>query len=231
MPVQNSSDNLTPYCAQIYDENIAKTLPYYKSFHQEIINFIKAIPLEPKIWLDTGCGTGEFVKKAMCVFPHTIFFLADPACDMMAHAQNNLCSSEKIHFLECCTSEDLIWNYPNKPDIITAIQCHHYLDMPGRFKATQTCFRILKEQGVYITFENIRPFTEKGTEIVKNYVSNFQFSKGKTKSEVNTYISRFDSKHFPITIEEHLKMLRTIGFSTVEMLWYSYMQAGLYCIK
>jgi tRNA (cmo5U34)-methyltransferase len=38
-------------------------------------------------------------------------------------------------------------------------------------------------------------------------------------------------EYFPITVEEHLDLLRNCGFGAVEMFWYSYMQAGFYCIK
>jgi tRNA (cmo5U34)-methyltransferase len=36
---------------------------------------------------------------------------------------------------------------------------------------------------------------------------------------------------FPITVEEHLSLLKKMGFNAVELLWYSYMQAGFYCVK
>jgi tRNA (cmo5U34)-methyltransferase len=45
------------------------------------------------------------------------------------------------------------------------------------------------------------------------------------------HFERFDSEYFPITIEEHLKLLRACGFKTVGLFWYSYMQAGFYGIK
>jgi tRNA (cmo5U34)-methyltransferase len=38
-------------------------------------------------------------------------------------------------------------------------------------------------------------------------------------------------EYFPITIEEHLSLLREIGFEVIELLWFSYMQAGFYCQK
>ncbi|MGD0231966.1 MAG: hypothetical protein ABSC19_16690 [Syntrophorhabdales bacterium] len=43
--------------------------------------------------------------------------------------------------------------------------------------------------------------------------------------------SRFGKSYFPITIAEHLELLRATGFSTVEIFWLSHMQAGFYAIK
>jgi tRNA (cmo5U34)-methyltransferase len=90
---------------------------------------------------------------------------------------------------------------------------------------------LLKNKGLYITFENIRPSSKKGIENAKKYWSAFQFSKGKGTETVKDHMKRFDSEYFPITIEDHLTLLKTCGFQTVELFWYSYMQAGFYCIK
>ena len=118
-----------------------------------------------------------------------------------------------------------------QPDVITAIQCHHYLSREGRAKATGVCYNLLKEGGVYVTFENIRPLTEEGIIIGKRYWGNFQLTYGRTEEEIKEHLERFDTEYFPITVEEHLKLLRETGFRTVELFWYSYMQAGFYCIK
>ena len=50
----------------------------------------------------------------------------------------------------------------DSPDVITAIQSHHYHSMGWRRKATETSFSLLRPGGIFITFENIRPFTAKG---------------------------------------------------------------------
>jgi tRNA (cmo5U34)-methyltransferase len=63
------------------------------------------------------------------------------------------------------------------------------------------------------------------------YWKHFQLSQGRDKETVEKHLQRFDVDYFPITVEEHLSLLRKTGFSTVEMLWLSYMQAGFYCVK
>jgi tRNA (cmo5U34)-methyltransferase len=89
----------------------------------------------------------------------------------------------------------------------------------------------LKKNGIYVAFENISPFTEKGTEIGKKYWKDFQISKGKSEEEVESHLNRFNVEYFPINVEEHLSLFRSCRFEVVELFWYSYMQAGFYCIK
>jgi tRNA (cmo5U34)-methyltransferase len=228
-PVQNA----TPHLPEDYDARIFSVLPYYSSFHQETINFIKSFPSSPEVWLDTGCGTGSLINKAIEEFPETKFLLLDPSEGMLNQAIKKLLSFPvgKLEFLKASPTQDFSQDLVEKPDVITAIQCHHYLSREDRARATKTCFDLLKDGGVYITFENIRPLTEEGITIGKRYWGKFQLTHGRSEEEINEHLKRFDTEYFPINVEEHLKLLRDTGFRTVELFWYSYMQAGFYCIK
>ena len=137
----------------------------------------------------------------------------------------------RLEFLIASPTQEFSQKLEEKPDVITAIQCHHYLSREDRTKASKVCYDLLSEGGVYITFENTRPLTEEGITIGKRYWRNFQLSSGRSEEEVEKHLERFDTEYFPITVEEHLKLLRETGFRTVELFWYSYMQAGFYCIK
>lgn len=211
-----------------YDQQIRDILPYYDSFHLETINLVKAINSKPDIWLDTGCGTGTFVEKALKHFPGTKFVLADPNAEMLGEAKKKLPASNRVAFLEPICTQDL---YVNGIDVITAIQSHHYLSEEDRARATEVCYGLLNEGGIYVTFENIRPMTEMGIKIGKRNWKSYQLSRGRDLETVENHLKRFDTVFFPITIEEHLLMLRENGFRAVELLWYSYLQAGFYCVK
>ncbi len=145
-----------------YDQEIRSILPYYDSYHSETINLIKATGLKPKTWLDTGCGTGSLVELALKHFPDTQFILADPSAEMLIEAKRKLYGSKKVIFLNPTSTQDLIKEPISRPDIITAIQCHHYLSNEARIKATKVCYDLLVKDGIYVTFENIRPMTKVG---------------------------------------------------------------------
>lgn len=214
-----------------YDEEIRNILPYYDSFHLETINLIKAKNGKPAIWLDTGCGTGTFIERALKHFPDTKFILADPSAEMLESARKKLSRSDRVVFLKPNSTQDLSTEIIGQPDVITAIQSHHYLSKQDRTRVTKLCYDLLNQGGVYVTFENIRPMTEIGSEIGKRNWKSFQLSKGRDLKTVENHIKRFDTMFFPITVEEHLSLLREMGFTAVELLWFSCMQAGFYCIK
>ncbi|HMK54149.1 MAG TPA: class I SAM-dependent methyltransferase [Methanobacteriaceae archaeon] len=226
-------NNTTPHQAADYDGQIVNIIPGYACFHQEIINIVKAMKLKPNTWLDTGCGTGNLVKKAITEFPNTNFILCDPSAEMLRQAQKKLRdhTSGRLLFLKPIPTQDFPPGLCARPDIVTAILSHHYLSPDERKKATMACYNLLKEDGIYITFENIRPNTVEGLEIGMEYWKNFQLEQGRDFETVKSHLERFDREFFPITLEEHLNLLRETGFEVVEILWYSYMQAGFFAKK
>jgi Methylase involved in ubiquinone/menaquinone biosynthesis len=224
-----SSDNSTPHTAETYDAQVRKTLPYYDSFHSETLNLIKATKVAPEAWLDTGCGTGTLAQKAIAQYPETTFVLADPSVQMLQAAKQKLSGYGNVEFIEAPTEN--LTELTTRFDVVTAIQSHHYSTVQGREQATQVCYNLLNQKGIYITFENTRPFTQQGTVIGLENWKNWQIKSGKTQEQAEAHIKRFGAEYHPITVEEHLALLRRTGFSVVELLWYSYLQAGFYCIK
>jgi tRNA (cmo5U34)-methyltransferase len=175
-------------------------------------------------------GTGPLIQKAFAQFPDTKFFLADPSPQMLAVAKQKLVQTQKVTFFEPSPTQKLTLT-TEKFDAITAIQCHHYLSWQEREKATATCYNLLAPNGVYTTFENIRPLTKEGITIGLEKWRQFQLSRGREPKAMESHIQRFGTEYFPITIEDHLKVLREAGFGVVEVLWTAYMKAGFYCLK
>ena len=214
-----------------YDSHITRTIPHYAQMHREIIDLVLSLDRPPRLWLDTGCGTGTLVKLALDQFPDTHFMLADPSETMLGQSRGKLEGQERVSFLRPECSQELNRLVDREPDLITAVQCHHYLSKEERKRAVAACYDMLSADGTYITFENVRPFTERGIEIGMRRWERFQTENGKTGAEAKAHIARFDNEYFPITVEEHLELFRGAGFRTVELFWYSYMQAGFYCLK
>lgn len=226
------NNNKAAHFADEYDQKINITIPHYGDFHKETLSLVKVIKSNPGKWLDTGCGTGTMVLNAVRVFTETGFILADPSKLMLDIAAEKLkgCSNRGIKFLEPVSTQDLDF-HDYSFDVITAIQSHHYLDLETRRKATCNCFRMLKNRGVYITFENTRPLTEMGIKVGLERWRNFQTGEGKPADEADRHMDRFGKEYFPITVFEHVELLKDAGFSTVELFWMSYMQAGFYAVK
>lgn len=220
-------DNKTSQAAAEYDANVHKTIPRYHLFHDEVVDLVRAIVPRPLAWLDTGCGTGTLILKAVDQFEQTKFVAADPSAAMLQFAAEKL-ASQNVTFV-AAGSEELV--YTDNFDVVTAIMAHHYLDREGRRRATRNCYAMLKQGGLYITFETIRPATANGTQIGLERWRSAQIANGKSPDAANKHISRFGSELLPVTLAEHRELLAETGFSTVELFWVSGLQAGFYGIK
>jgi tRNA (cmo5U34)-methyltransferase len=226
-------DNTTPHRSHEYDKNVRETIPFYESFHSETIDLVKSLKPDVKVWLDTGCGTGYIVEKAFPHFPNALFILADPSEAMIIEAKKHLeqIPADNIKFVNQTDSEGLPKNLDLKPEVITAIMCHHYMKPDKRKYATQACFDLLAPEGIYITFEYIYPQSDKTVEISLKRWAKFQRSQGRSAAIVDEHVKRFNTAYFPITVSEHLNLLDKCGFSIAELFWYSHMQAGFFAIK
>lgn len=225
------NDNTTPHKSTEYDFNINKTIPYYKNFHSETIDLIKNYGGNHRTWIDIGGGTGTLIQNAKKIFKDTNFILCDPSEKMIEIAKSKFDNDDKVKFISNCTSQELDKFVTRNVDIITAIQVNHYMDRDARQKATQNFFNLLNEGGIYITFENIKPSSQAGITIGLKRWGEFQLSQGREKEVVENHKTRFNNEYFPITILEHLEVLKAAGFKHYEVFWMSHMQAGFYAIK
>ena len=54
---------------------------------------------------------------------------------------------------------------------------------------------------------------------------------GNSEQDIKMHIDRRGVELFPITVEQHIDLLKRCGFRSVDILWISYLQAGLWAIK
>lgn len=223
-------DNKSSYNSSTYDENITNVLPYYTEFHSQVIDVARTISREKEgriKWLDTGCGTGTLALRVLDELPDTELTLCDPSEGMLEVAREKL-KGRDINY-NIIASDAL--SYENEFDIVTAIQSHHYYDIKTRDIAVKKCYRALKEDGIFMTFENIRMSTEESDAIALNRWGQFLLDHGWTPEGVKAHQARRGVEMFPITIEQHLDLLKNAGFRSVDILWVSYMQAGFWAVK
>lgn len=221
------NENTTPMTAEEYDKKIAGTIPYYKEFHDQAISVVKNMEYGKSRWLDLGCGTGTFINKAARAFPNASFVMADPSAEMLERAKNNNPGLEAGYI----TAGSQAISFDREFHVVTAIQCHHYMQWEERVKATENIYHALRDGGIYITFENVGPESGEIKELELKRWGMYQRTHGKREDEVKAHLDRWGVNYFPITINQHMELMKAAGFQLVQLFWASYMQAGLYGIK
>lgn len=221
------TDNKSAYNSDVYDEKIVNVLPYYREYHGQIMDLVESMGFDDPDWLDTGCGTGTLARRVLEERSDVKFTLCDPSEKMLAEAKEKLAERD-IRFFNISSQE---LTFESEFDIVTAVQCHHYLQPNERRDAVTKCRRALRDNGVFITFENIRMSSDLNDPIALSRWARFLADHGNSPEDVENHIRRRGTEVFPITIEEHLRLLRECGFKTADLLWSSYLQAGFWAIK
>lgn len=221
------NDNITPLAANEYDKKINNTIPYYQEFYNQTLDIVEQCDFGHVKWLDLGCGTGNLEELALQRFPNIHFTLVDPSERMLEQAKEKL-KDNSIQYL-CVDSASI--PFTNCFDVVTAILSHHYMREEERRKATKCVYRALKDGGIYICFENVIPEDEKIKRFELLRWENYQQIHGKTKEEAKAHTARCGVHYFPLTVNQHMELLKEMEFRKIHVFWYSYMQMGIYGIK
>lgn len=91
------NDNKSAYNSSIYDEHITNVLPYYREYHNQALDVVRAMGIELSVWLDTGCGTGTLAMRILETFPEAKLTLCDPSEKMLNIAKSKL-SGNNVQF-------------------------------------------------------------------------------------------------------------------------------------
>lgn len=220
--------NTAPYTADSYDSHILITIPYVQEFYHQTATIIRQYGALNGRLLDLGCGTGMLEKKLREEFPELSIVAADPSAAMLEAAKN-----KRIPDIEYRTGRSQDLSVEEEYDIITAIESHHFFKPQERETVTGRVFRALKNDGIYICFENVIP-DEADDYLKQNELSRwqtFQTDAGKPEEEAELHRARCGVYYFPITVKEHIRLLKEAGFRYVYVFWKSYMQMGILGVK
>ena len=199
----------------------------YWKMRELVPETIKKHDPSPSIWLDTGCGTGGVVRDCLPAFPKTQFVLADPSSDNIQECKRLMNGNERCLYVDRPT--DGLNFGDGSVDAITAILCHHYYPGDGRRKATENCFRMLRKNGIYVTFEHVR--YESGQEDMDKEWRSKMISNGLPEEFADEMLSRRYHEFYPLTEEEFVRHLKDAGFSSVEVIWKTCSDIGLKAVK
>lgn len=213
-------NNKCAFVSSEYDRKIRQTLPYYDEFYQQVIGLVKTFPYSSATWLDIGCGTGKMGSVAFENMELEKFVFCDASDEMINIVKERF----RCPNAEFCVCDVQNLTFEKEFDVVTAIQVHHYLQREERKTA-------LKENGLFICFENVSPFTDTGKTVYLEKWKRYQIKQGKSLEESEQHIKRYEKDYFPITLEEHLRLMKDCGFKVIEILWFSNMQAGFWGMK
>lgn len=220
--------NPSAFCANDYDRQIIQALPFCEEFYNQAVRAVAAVGKTSLSWLDVGCGTGKMAEAAYRQLDISRFVFCDISQEMLQTAKGRFSSFPGAQFILCPAQELAFYE---EFDVATAIQANHYGSRADRQNSVKNCFNALKSGGLFLTFENFAPYSQMGKELYLERWRRFQQENGRSAAQCGAHMDRYGKAYFPITVTEHLELLKECGFRCAELFWASYMQIGLLGIK
>jgi tRNA (cmo5U34)-methyltransferase len=209
------------------ERGMSKRIVGYEDMKMKVSDLIFGNNPDPRIWLDTGCGTGGLIRENLGRFPRTQFILADPSEDNLSVAKEYMHGEQRCLYVQRRTDE---LNFGDCTlDAVTAILCHHYYeDIDEKRKAIENCFRMLRKGGVFITVEHVRHENQDSAD--EEWLAHMR-SQGLPEEFAQEMIDRRDKEYFPLTEGAYVELLKACGFSDVRVFWSTCSDIGIVAVR
>lgn len=208
------------------ERGLSKRIPGYAEIRKLISDTAFDHNPKPRIWLDTGCGTGVLVRDLLSRFGSTQFVLADPSDDNISECKSQMRGEQRCLYVTQPTDK---LNFGESLDVITAVLCHHYYRTKDERKiALANCFRMLKRSGLFFMVEHARfPDQDKKDSEWREFMR----SNAMPDQFIERMIERRGTEYFPLTQEEHIVLLEEVGFKNINVFWLSCSDIGIFAEK
>ena len=220
--------NPSAFTAHEYEENIVRTVPFLDTMIRQVLDLVRCAATAPLQWLDVGCGTGELARRAAAQFPQASFTLWDADADMLELARIKCRGIDAaIRHGDIRQGEFGRQRY----SVATALLVLHSLPHGDRLGVLRGIHGSMTEGGLFICVDHTAPTSDEGAQLALRRWRDFQIEQGKSHAEADAHIRRYGVQYSPQPLGQQMDDLRAAGFRTVELFWFSYLQAGLYAVK
>lgn len=214
-----------------FDSSIRQLLPRY----DEILNVIvRLVPPNVEQVLELGCGTGELSLKLLERYPKAKLVAIDYSQRMIAFAKAKITSAGygdrwrgvQLDFgawanREVSSSLGIEFNA-----CVSSLAIHH-LTNEMKLKLFEKIYENLKSGGVFWNADPVLAEFPQLQEVYQKIREEWALEQGTSFTEVRTKLGTtkpygYSSQDQLATLEEHLQMLKTAGFTTAAVPWKYY---------
>lgn len=214
--------------AEQYDGIIKKLIPYY---HQMVDAIVNTIPFEHTSEievLDLGCGTGTVAKTVKDTFTKAKMTCMDISANMLQIAGGKLSDASDTTYINSNFYE---FNFEKKYDsIVSSLALHHLVTKEDKLDFYSKIYSGLKAGGIFINADVVLASTD---FLQKRYMEQWKsfMCRNVMKDEVeNKWIPTYYEEDRPVSMMEHIEMLKEAGFADIDIVW-KYYNFAVYMAK
>jgi len=215
--------------AQEFDGIIKNLIPYYDQMVEAIVS---TIPFENSSnieVLDLGCGTGTVSRAVRDAYPKANLTCLDISVNMLQMARVKLADITEVKFIN---SDFYHFDFDKKYDaIVSSLALHHLATSKDKLEIYKKINSSLKNEGILINADIVLASTAILQKRYMEYWKRFMCMNVSSDDIENKWIPKYYEEDRPISMVEHIDMLKEVGFDSVDVVWKYYNFAVYMALK
>lgn len=215
--------------AEQYDGIIKNIIPYYRQMVEAVVNTIPFGYTSDIKVLDLGCGTGTIASAVKNAFPNAKLTCLDISGKMLQIADSKINGAQETTYINSDFHE---FNFDKKYDaVVSSLALHHLVTREDKFDFYRKIYSGLNNGGAFVNADVVLASTD---ILQKRYMEQWKdfMCMNVTKDEVeNKWIPTHYEEDRPVSLMEHIEMLKEIGFADIDVVWKYYNFAVYMAVK
>ncbi len=212
-----------------YDGIIKNLIPYYDKMVEALVNTLPFGNSKQIEVVDLGCGTGTISRAVRDAYPKAKLTCVDISEKMLKVAAGKLGDVADAIFIN---KNFYDFSFDKKYDaVVSSLALHHLETKKDKLEFYSKIYSSLNAGGVFINADVVLASTE---ALQERYIEQWKsyMCKNVPLDEVeNKWIPTYYEEDRPISMMEHIEMLKDVGFKTVDIVWKYYNFAVYMAIK
>jgi tRNA (cmo5U34)-methyltransferase len=216
--------------AATYSQDDPIYLPDFATAFALIVEALQiSLPASPR-FLDLGAGTGNLSRRVLAAMPHSHITLLDFSPNMLAGTATVLADYAGRYDTICGDFFDMEFTARSFDGVFSSFALHHARGDSEYECLYRSIARWLKPGGIFACCDVVSGDTAFWTAINENgwkaYLREVSFS----EEQIAAIFASYYVEDTPISLAQHMLLLRQAGFQSVDVLWKRY-NFAVYCAQ
>jgi tRNA (cmo5U34)-methyltransferase len=212
--------------AKEFDIIIQKLIPGYNEMIDALVSIVPFSQEDAFSVIDLGCGTGTVARSVKDRFPNVSVTCVDIAEKMLRIAEKKIGGDVR------CIHADLnSFDFAEKYDlIVSSLALHHLESDDDKLAFYKKVYSALPPNGLFINIDVVLGSSEELQSVYMKKWIEFMSEKVSAEEIAEKWLPNYYAEDRPTGMIRHLEMLKSCGFSCVDVVCKHY-NFAVYCAE
>lgn len=213
----------------VFDDMLSRSIPGYQRMRGLVADLVGHHLVDQDLVLDLGCSTGAAIASISERSPHSLNFMGlEISESMVAEATRRFAGKDNV----AIRRHDLRTGVPSLDcAAVLSVLTLQFIPVEYRASIVKGVFNILKPGGVFVLVEKGLASSSDGQELFTRLYYNLKSDHGYSEEQIRTKKASLENVLVPLSDQANDTLLRSAGFSVVEMFWKDLVFSGWYAVK